>query len=1378
MKNLLLLLILSVANQTFALDKILENQLLTTATQQVLETQQLIDEVGRDKIADVYFQKLQESYAALAQLKAEPVEEKTQQKEINSVFSSLHAILYPQQQLQKSVAGTGSGVIRGTVINSPNSQNPLWGFVRLFDSSGNYRGYSDIDSVGRYMFVNLSPNQYLIVAYLHNSTFVDTAYPQIPCDGGLGYGCQISDLTPLSLGVDEILQGVDIQITIKPRISGVVTDEANSSLVIHYPYVKLYNSSGMQVSYSNGGYDGSYSMSLPAPGDYFLVASHSNYQTELYDNVVCGMSNCDFSLGTLIHFNSDEQKQNFNITLEKAPVISGRIYDEVTSNNLVHSSIRIYDSNGSVVSSSNDLSSDLWEFGLPIGNYTAAVSHVGYLANQYSNINCGTVYFESCQSVSGLVFNHGLSGTTGIDFPLEKGGVITGKVTNTLGEVLSYVSINVFSASTNQLLYDTYTDNNGMYQTSALNNGSYYVVANSAYDSIYEKQLYNNIYCENNASCDFNFATAIIVNNLTDVNNIDFQLIKNSEVSGQVVDSNNNPLFGIQIVAVSVDANSNYARSVFTDSDGNYLLDKLPRGNYRLYARGGEYYQSESYNNFPCSTNDCSGASYTNLILNDSELINRNFQLGNKPTVSFNLTSNSSNTVNSGSILVYRADGSYMTYGEYDKVFGLPTGDYYFVYQGNGFNSKFVSKVYGGANCFNNCDAVSGSLVHVSANSQQTLNMFIDEKFALHFTTTNDYFDMKVYDSDLSSSYSSRLNGSSVQYFSDLSSKYLKFFKFGYYSQLYSGINCEDSSCDILQGQLVIPQLNSSLTINVALTPLASISGRIQDENNNPLADKIVYLLDTQNGGYNDHQVTTGSNGEYDFPVLPEGSYYLFVKNGDSYNFIDSHATTYYGDVACEDQDCSSVGITPISINVGDYLNGYDIHMVTRGTLSGSGIVNTFNEIKDTRLSLYKNEGGGLYNIRNVELNDSTLPTIYLPAGEYKLVINPLINNQSQNVYSAFPDLDCRVSGLLCASNAVSVLVTNGNNTNFNSFIYHEQGIIKGTVNDADTLQPIQNIELKSYLEGQGLSVSAQTNTDALGYYELLIPNEGPFYLYFDTNYGYTGENKNYISQLYNSMDCMRGIGLGCQLNQGQLVPVMHDTKTVINVVLTPKPKLRVNFVDSISREAIQHGGIYIFDQSNNEVSIQNYNSTNLFESLYPGSYYIIAKHDSQSFHETRGYPNVYCLDAAQPLSCISPMQLITLNIGDPTNVITLESPLLKGISGYVKDIDTGQPIVDVIVDSWNENGNVRNMPVTTGINGGFSIPTGDNMQSYLSTDTNSAYINEVYKDIECQQPAILGGCDVTQGMLVEVPQNNLTPIIVNIELSTNSNQLFKNGFE
>ena len=123
---------------------------------------------------------------------------------------------------------------------------------------------------------------------------------------------------------------------------------------------------------------------------------------------------------------------------------------------------------------------------------------------------------------------------------------------------------------------------------------------------------------------------------------------------------------------------------------------------------------------------------------------------------------------------------------------------------------------------------------------------------------------------------------------------------------------------------------------------------------------------------------------------------------------------------------------------------------------------------------------------------------------------------------------------------------------------------------------------------------------------------------------------------------------------------------------------------------------------------------------------------------------------------------------------ISVSSYQKQGINGFVKDENSDGTLDNIIIDIWDESGDILSS-TTTSSNGGFSYPLPEG-EYYISTDTNNDYKNEVYQDILCENAAILGDCDVTQGQLISLPNNNEIPIVIDINLSIDN--IFLNGFE
>jgi protocatechuate 3,4-dioxygenase beta subunit len=195
---------------------------------------------------------------------------------------------------------------------------------------------------------------------------------------------------------------------------------------------------------------------------------------------------------------------------------------------------------------------------------------------------------------------------TKIDFTLVRGGVVTGRITDSeghpiIGERVSIVpgdgkpdtasSLSMFGGSRNQ------TDDRGVYRLYGLGPGNYKVSVGQAASagavsimgmggSQYVKTFYPGV-------ADESKATIIEIKEGTEVANVDLTVTKPGSgfsVSGRVIDADSNqPVANIYIGHSSVDqSNQQVGEMRFTgnqtDANGNFRLEGLRPGHYAVYT--------------------------------------------------------------------------------------------------------------------------------------------------------------------------------------------------------------------------------------------------------------------------------------------------------------------------------------------------------------------------------------------------------------------------------------------------------------------------------------------------------------------------------------------------------------------------------------------------------------------------------------------------------------------------------------------------------------------------------------------------------------------------------------------------------------------------
>jgi hypothetical protein len=219
--------------------------------------------------------------------------------------------------------------------------------------------------------------------------------------------------------------------------------------------------------------------------------------------------------------------------------------------------------------------------GIGAGSYKVRFdgSQAGYISQYYSSKTDWT-NADTVPVLSGQV-------TPGIDAVLDQAGSITGQVTNgTSG--LPYAWVGVFDVPAGNQIAGETTDENGNYTIGGLPTGTY-KVAFGGIDG-YASEWYDNASNESSA-------TPVSVTAGSDTSGIDAVLSAGASISGTVTDGTN----GIQYIYASAcfwDAGQQMCTAYYnatTDSSGNYAINGLQAGQYKVYFDGQSGHTSEWY---------------------------------------------------------------------------------------------------------------------------------------------------------------------------------------------------------------------------------------------------------------------------------------------------------------------------------------------------------------------------------------------------------------------------------------------------------------------------------------------------------------------------------------------------------------------------------------------------------------------------------------------------------------------------------------------------------------------------------------------------------------------------------------------------------------
>lgn len=415
---------------------------------------------------------------------------------------------------------TRDGTITGTVTDSTTG-NPIEQVeVHIHDSRNNHVSIDFTDAAGNYSsFDGLPDGDYLVLA-LNARGYVDELYPDVPCVQGL---CNISagQIVPVVGGTPTT--GIHFTLAPAGNIHGIVTDFSTGNPVSGVQMI-VHDSLGRRITTGSSSLLGSYFLfdGLP-PGTYFVrTLNGQGYADELYQSMPCMAGNCDVTAGQPVTVLAGQVTPNIDFHLKRGGLITGTVTD--TSVSPLSLLIDLHDSQDKHIRFEFTNSSGHFTsfYGLYTGDYyIRTLNFDGYVDELYDNIICvGSL----CNITTGspIQVTLGLI-TPGINFVLDKGGTISGKVRNSItGLPLANTIIPVYETSTINFITFGFSNSCGEYTTFAgLLKGSYF--ARTFNNEGLTDELFDDSPCLD-GNCKLAEGTPIAVNLGEKTNRVDFGL--------------------------------------------------------------------------------------------------------------------------------------------------------------------------------------------------------------------------------------------------------------------------------------------------------------------------------------------------------------------------------------------------------------------------------------------------------------------------------------------------------------------------------------------------------------------------------------------------------------------------------------------------------------------------------------------------------------------------------------------------------------------------------------------------------------------------------------------------------------------------------------
>ncbi len=376
-------------------------------------------------------------------------------------------------------------------------------------------------------------------------------------------------------------------------IAGVVLTEEGIPIPSANVTAWTNGDSVFSIYFANTDSEGRYLLG-PLPADaYYVVADARDFFPEFYDNVFW------LDQASPVEVAESDTMNGVNFSLKAMGQATGAIAGRV----LNQEGLPVYAASVDVFSFSNpflfgwaetDESGNYTVTGLGSGEYIVSVWAQGYLNEFYDNAR--TLDSADVVPVSEP------DTTPGIDFILDPGAVISGRVMNDEGQPIPFASIEAIGEDmVDSLRVDMWgfaqSDSTGYYEITGLNTGRYLVSAQAWTWWQWAMEYYDNA-----GSIEEATPVPAVEGQVTP--NIDFNLafsLASGSVSGIVTAGDGSPLAGVYIQAASSDAASPFwwgVSSAVSDSMGHYRIEELPPGTYYVSAQYWDFwvYTEQWYN--------------------------------------------------------------------------------------------------------------------------------------------------------------------------------------------------------------------------------------------------------------------------------------------------------------------------------------------------------------------------------------------------------------------------------------------------------------------------------------------------------------------------------------------------------------------------------------------------------------------------------------------------------------------------------------------------------------------------------------------------------------------------------------------------------------
>ncbi|MCG8458381.1 MAG: carboxypeptidase-like regulatory domain-containing protein [Holophagales bacterium] len=488
-----------------------------------------------------------------------------------------------------------SGALEGRVVDAA-SGDPL-AAVRVdivaSRSGEDYRANVATNAEGRYRFEDVPEGSYSVYIFEPPAGYLGWIYGGSHCGFPTAQGgCPVDEATLVGVVAGSTATDIDFALPVGGEITGSVTALGTGAAI----------STEVSLHWAGDAYFGPHlvaTVSTDAEGRYrflglpteelFVRTEAIGFLNQTFDNVPCEEFCSPTRSGTPIAAEIGTTVDNVDFVLEPEGILQGRVTNAAGAG--------VFSAHVRVHRVSDGFEKDVRTMGdgqytvrrLRPGTYYAQVfapSASGSVSEIYDSMLC-PAEDGSCDVTGGTTIAVASDETTVVDFDLEDGGTLRGRVTDAHSGAPISAFLNVYSSS-GEYVTRGFFDPDGRYTVFGLAPGNYYLFASGFAE--YQPQVYDGVSCGRSpgVDCDVTVGTPVAVELGEEVVGIDFALRRTD--LGACVDSDtgiclNGGRFRVSVTWEDYDGNEGAGTTKVIDLDDSGLFTFFDPDNVELLVK-------------------------------------------------------------------------------------------------------------------------------------------------------------------------------------------------------------------------------------------------------------------------------------------------------------------------------------------------------------------------------------------------------------------------------------------------------------------------------------------------------------------------------------------------------------------------------------------------------------------------------------------------------------------------------------------------------------------------------------------------------------------------------------------------------------------------